>query len=303
LEEWIPSPYIFKDIQYAPITVKGKDVGCLRKLEILKCHFEGYSDYMEYLKFRDETQSLSTYQIVVGWLDNNYFIGRSKAIVFGNLCIEKDEDFQVVLPKDIQQLTIDGCKYDHMKSFVSSSWLCSAPLPLPSYNSIFSGLKEFYCYGSRSMTLFPLVLLPSLVNLERIVVSFCKKMEEIIGGTRLDEEGVMGEESSTRTVFKLLKLRNLELRELPELKRICSTKLICDSLEVIEVRECEKLKRMPICLSLLENDQLSPPPSLREIIVHPKEWWESVVEWEHPNTKDVLRPFVKFQVGMSLTLI
>jgi len=47
--------------------------------------------------------------------------------------------------------------------------------------------------------LFPLVLLPNLVNLEVIKVVRCEKMEEIIGGTRSDEEGVMGEESSSNT--------------------------------------------------------------------------------------------------------
>jgi len=50
----------------------------------------------------------------------------------------------------------------------------------------------------------------------------------------------------------------------------------------ITVTSCEKLKRMAICFPLLENGQPSPPPSLKNI-----------VEWEHPNAKDVLRPFVK----------
>jgi disease resistance protein RPS2 len=208
--------------------------------------------------------------------------------------------------------------------------------------------------------LFPLVLLPSLVNLEEITVEDCEKMQEIIGGTRPDEEGVMGsssniefklpklktleleglpelksicsaklicdsievielrncekieeiisgtrsdeegvkgEESNSCSItdLKLTKLRSLTLSELPELKRICSAKLICDSLEVIKVLNCEKLKRMPICLPLLENGQPSPPPSLEFIGVYPEEWWESVVEWEHPNTKDVLRPFILFK--------
>ena len=152
-----------------------------------------------------------------------------------------------------------------MKSLVSSSWFYSAP----SYNDIFSGLKEFYCHGCRSMKkLFPPVLLPSLVNLERIRVGTCEKMEEIIGGTRPDEEGVMGEETSSSNIeFKLPKLGYLELEGLPELKSICSAKLICDSLQVIEVTNCEP----------------SPPPSLQHITANSEEWWESVVEWEHPK--------------------
>jgi disease resistance protein RPS2 len=112
-------------------------------------------------------------------------------------------------------------------------------------------------------------------------------MEEIIGGTRSDEES-----SSNNTEFKLPELRELELEDLPELKSICSAKLICDSLQVIQVINCWKLKKMPICLPLLENGQPSPPPSLKRIHIDSEEWWESVVEWEHPKAKDVLRPFV-----------
>jgi disease resistance protein RPS2 len=137
--------------------------------------------------------------------------------------------------------------------------------------------------------LFPLVLLPNLVNLERIEVSDCEKMEEIIGTT--DEES---SSSNSITEVFLPKLRTLELYKLPELKSICSAKLICNSLEGIGVRLCEKLKRMPICLPLLENGQPSPPPSLKKIKAYPKEWWETVVEWEHPNAKDVLDRFVKY---------
>jgi len=394
--EGIPAPLTVEG-QPAPFTVKGKEVACLRKLESLECHLKGYSDYVEYLKSRDETKSLTTYQILVGPLDkydydyDDYdYVCRRKTIVWSNLSIDRDGGFQVMFPKDIQQLTIDNnddatslCDVssqiknatdlevikifscNSMESLVSSSWFRSTPLPSPSYNGIFSGLKKFVCSGCSSMKkLFPLVLLPSLVNLEEIIVEDCEKMEEIIGGTRPDEEGVMGEETSSSNIefklpnlrfltlkglpelksicsakligdsiegivvtdcekieeiisgtrsdeegvkgeesnscsitdLKLTKLRVLSLIGLPELRSICSAKLICNSLQWINVGDCEKLKRMPICLPLLENGQPSPPPSLGRMYIYPEEWWESEVEWEHPNAKDVLRPFVEFFV-------
>ncbi|KAJ6854662.1 hypothetical protein NC651_039573 [Populus alba x Populus x berolinensis] len=306
----------FKDL-YAPITVEGKEVGSLRNLETLECHFKGVSDFVEHLRSRDGILSLSTYRISIGMLDEDFWeyidFFPSKTVGLSNLSINRDRDFQVKFLNGVQglvcqcidakslcdvlslekateleEISIRGC--NNMESLFSSLWFCNAPPPLPSYNGIFSGLKEFYCRDCKSMKkLFPLVLLSNLVNLEMIDVSDCEKMEEIIG--RTDEES---DTFNSIVELQLPKLRALRLRYLPELKSICSAKLICNSLEDITVMYCEKLKRMPICLSLLENGQPSPPPSLEEIIVCPKEWWETIVEWEHPNAKDVLRAFVKF---------
>jgi len=202
------------DGRYAPVTVEGKEVGCLRKLETLDCHFEGYSDYVEYLNSRDETRSLAKYRIVVGLPCHKYYTDdKDKVIVLGKLTISRDGDFRDKFLKDIQKLTMDGCdgakllcdvsslikkatdlevikisRCNSMESLVSSSWYCSAPLPLPSYNGIFSGLKEFHCSNCKSMKkLFPLVLLPNLVNLKDITVERCEKMEEIIVTTRIPD--------------------------------------------------------------------------------------------------------------------
>jgi len=292
---------------YAPITVKGKEVGSLRNLETLECHFEGFSDFMEYLRSRDGIQSLSTYKILVGMVDFRYWEQwiegfPSKTVALDTLSINGDGDFQVMFLNGIQglfcacidarslcdvlslenatelkKITITDC--NDMESLVSSSWFCYAAPPVPSYNGTFSRLKEFYCGGCESMKkLFPLVLLPNLVNLEMIGVEDCYKMEEIIGTT--DEESST---SNSITEVILPKLRTLELYRLPELKSICSAKLICNSLENFGVRYYEKLKSLP----LLENGQSSPPPSLQYIVTYPKEWWETVVEWEHPNAKDI----------------
>uniref|UniRef100_A0A6N2KGQ8 NB-ARC domain-containing protein n=1 Tax=Salix viminalis TaxID=40686 RepID=A0A6N2KGQ8_SALVM len=254
---------------YAPATVEGKEVGCLRKLESLECHFEDQSNYLEYLKFRDATQTLRTYKIVVGqlWVFAGWKLRynniRSKLVVLGNLNINRDGDFLVFSSSDIQQLICDcidarsigdvlPLKYslsscNSMESLVSSSWFCSAPLPQPSpsYNGIFSALQLLSCYGCKSMKkLFPAVLLPNLVNLEEIEVDDCEKMEEIIGGTSSDEEGDIGEESSE---FKLPKLKNLILLRLPELKNekaiTLSTASVDDAVVINElIRKLEQCR-------------------------------------------------------------
>ena len=90
------------------------------------------------------------------------------------------------------------------------------------------------------------------------------------------------------------RLRVLQLRDLLELKTICSSSskvIISDSLEIIQIIGCPKVKRLPLSLPLLSNGQLSPPPSLQKIWAYDKEWWESL-QWDSPDTKNVLQPLL-----------
>ncbi|GLU05989.1 hypothetical protein SLE2022_230590 [Rubroshorea leprosula] len=157
---------------------------------------------------------------------------------------------------------------------------------------VFSHLKKLCvasCSGIRK--LLPLELLQALQNLEVIVVYFCHQMLEIIASLDSDAS------SSDKFTFTFPKLRELRLSGLPQLKRICSAEgvVVCNSIETIEMVGCPVLKRIPVQLPQLDNGQPSPPPHLREIEIDEssKEWWESM-EWDHPNAKNLLQPFLKY---------
>ncbi|GKV51231.1 hypothetical protein SLEP1_g57900 [Rubroshorea leprosula] len=129
------------------------------------------------------------------------------------------------------------------------------------------------------------LLLGYFQSLETIDVYGCYQMEELISSSTYEEKEALEK-------ITLPKLQRLELSRLSELKSICSssTVLICDSIKSLEIRNCEKLKRIPLHLSSLDNGQ---PPSLKQIQIDTKERWESL-EWDQSNAKDALLPSVNF---------
>ncbi|GKV51937.1 hypothetical protein SLEP1_g58550 [Rubroshorea leprosula] len=158
---------------------------------------------------------------------------------------------------------------------------------------IFSNLKYLWIrFCSAMRNLVPLELLQALQNLQSIQFRGCEQMEEIIASSDSDAS------SSNKFTFTFPNLRTLILVQLGQLKSICGDKgvMVCDSIEEIQIIQCPKLKRFPLQLPLLDNGEPSPPRFLKKIGIdeESKEWWESVVELNHPNAKNILQPFLKF---------
>ncbi|GLT62866.1 hypothetical protein SLA2020_354690 [Shorea laevis] len=255
---------------------------CLKKVILQDCEIRGEDDLVLPDDLQDLTIGLcSTVSDVSIFLKNitqlrRYELWKCKGIE----C--------VVSSSSLKPLTVmnnlEYLRLSHLPSFCDLVRVTkTTEWHAPTSPHIFSSLKELHVVMcSKMKKLFPCELLPGLQNLGRVNVHSCVEMEEIIAWE--DAEG-----NQTTAAFTLPKLRILIVEELPELKRICPKRgvMICDSLEVIKIWSCPKLKRIP--LSLVGNRS----PSLKGIYVEPKEWWESL-EWENPDEKNALLPLIKF---------
>ncbi|KAK8575894.1 hypothetical protein V6N12_063545 [Hibiscus sabdariffa] len=146
-------------------------------------------------------------------------------------------------------------------------------------------LKIWRC--SNTKTLLPHWLLPNLQNLEEIWVQQCVQLIEIM--SELKPEDAEGQGSDASIKFNLPNLRKIGLKSLPGLKNICSKSgvMVCDSLQLIDVYGCYKLK-IPPFVPRIGNEQpyAYVPPSLK--IRSRVAWWDSL-EWDDPNYKNIIQ--------------
>ncbi|KAJ0007187.1 hypothetical protein Pint_30406 [Pistacia integerrima] len=253
----------------------------LSELDILEACFRKIEDFKIYVKsLGSGGPRLRKYSLTVGLPSSEIKIIQDQLyscysfwppIKEVDRFVEFNVNF-VAPPKDLQCLTLNYCNTVTSLSDVLSN------------EGDYSDLKAVHVrYCKNLKELLSGKLLRALPNLEVIEVSSCNEIEEII---RLD----VGEEKSeedgrSNTTLTLPKLKILRLCYLFELNRICSSNgvIVCDSLKQIEVLVCPKLKRLPLSLPL---------PAIEEIKGE-EEWWDSL-EWDNPNAKNALQPFIKY---------
>ncbi|XVF78218.1 hypothetical protein PTKIN_Ptkin14bG0112600 [Pterospermum kingtungense] len=261
--------------------VKGAEIGGLRKLEIFKGRFYDLNELNRYAQtLYAPKRGPRQYCIYVGNQLEYYESEKSVELNGCSICTH-----DIKLPSDVEVLIIEDCIIDLCEKESFFSWF--TPVPLKIFLSL-SRVRINFCETIKKLFSSNWVL-HSLQNLNALLVEDCGNMEEIIAPESESEE-----EGTSAVKFILPKLLRLELWNLPELKRICDANgvIICDSVEQIDIIECPKLKRIPLKLPLREDGQPSPPPSLKEITISSEEWWE-LVEWDYPNAKSLLEPYVK----------
>ncbi|KAH1045846.1 hypothetical protein J1N35_036630 [Gossypium stocksii] len=282
-------------LQYLAIHSKlgsAEELRELNKLEVFGGWFHNVGDLNTFASKRKTLYKFSIlvcYQVTLYRPMTSSNLVRFEGVTFG----VGDE---IILPYGIEQLSLcdqlqkleslDLSNLENLKVIVEVGAGESSV-------GIFSSLRRIridYCHKIKKLFSADWVL----SNLEEICVWYCSELEEIITESDKKRSG-----SKNDTIkFPFPKLRWLELRNLGQLQRICSENGVmnCDSLQSIEIKDCLKLKRIPLYLPQLEIDdegKLSPSNSLQRIQVRSIDWWQAV-EWEHPNfnVKNVVRPLL-----------
>ncbi|GMN66545.1 hypothetical protein TIFTF001_035603 [Ficus carica] len=251
------------------VMLRGKEIGSLEKLETFSGRFEDISEFNSCIRLWEEREP-EEYGIDVGNKFNVCHLAddmSSRRHVTLKKAVGSEDT--LVLSRGTEVLELDYC---HGITSLSMH-------PINTFSSL-KLLKISGCHGLKR--LFTPTLLSNLQSLERCEVVCCSQLVEIIGETSDEDEN---KESTTAVMTMPPRLQHLRLFLLPELKSFCNSSIkVSDSLEYIEIRGCPRLMR----ITLLREE---PHPSLRNISVE-KDWWDTV-EWKHPQTKDVLQPYVK----------
>ncbi|XP_051133185.1 probable disease resistance protein At1g61300 isoform X2 [Andrographis paniculata] len=220
-------------------------------------------------------------------------------------CILKSKEFPMAMAggggqlnfplKNLETMTLEG-----LPDLIGVVMFQSASPPRPLHTIEFSSLQQLHIYRCNKMKKMglSLSLLRGLQNLEVVDVRHCSEIEEIFEGG--NDRGGNRASSSQRLPIHLHmpKLRNLWLFQLPKLKSICDSTLLCSSIQVIWMEGCTEVKRLPLLFGEAGNSNsdyhsFCPPASLVviQILRSEKEWWESL-ELEHPSLHPLLQPFL-----------
>ncbi|KAJ9692580.1 hypothetical protein PVL29_011571 [Vitis rotundifolia] len=147
-------------------------------------------------------------------------------------------------------------------------------------NSKVSSHNSFHSLGwlrvERCSRLKDLTWLVFAPNLKMLIISDCDQMQEVIGTGKCGESAKNGENLSP-----FVKLHELRLVGLPQLKSIFWNALPFIYLNRIHVRNCPLLKKLPLCANSAKGNRI--------VIAGHKKWWNEV-EWEDEATQNVFVP-------------
>ncbi|KAL7153171.1 hypothetical protein ABFS83_04G147800 [Erythranthe nasuta] len=287
---------------YLPYGVEAPivEIEMLKEMEEFEGRFKDVPDFDRFIQSQKSKGYAVTYRIQVGeaYIEDFENYMNFSSVMFTSTDFTTIEEREVViLASDTQKLTFDKCK--------GLSKCLSDDFNIPSSLHIF---KIELCHGIECILKDEQLIMFS--SLRRLCIYCCNKMKKLglrgSGFQYLEEIYIIGcpdieviIQAVASENVDLPKLKWLVVHNLPKLKNICEAKMMCGSIEHIELRGCPLLKKLPLHFpGELVDGQMnySPPPALKEIKImkNEREWWESL-EWDHPSHRNLLQPFLKFE--------
>lgn len=259
-------PSCLQELNVGGTLISGEEVGELEKLEIFEGRFYDLPNLNMYLQAFHGREEPRQYIIVVGKREREWEIHTSKRIELWDCDIYPN---QIMLPRHIEELYVMHCTFCGHEEYPIISRFVLTSL------GTFSSLKYLVIWNLKNRKrLFSPNCVP--LNLQVLEVWKCMLLEEIIAS----------EESGRVTMeFCLPRLKEIVLKNLPELKSICNVDavMVCESLEWLVAHNCPKLERMPLKLPQTRSSS-----SLKLFInLEPMELWESMA-WADPDAKSLL---------------
>ncbi|KAL4556299.1 hypothetical protein LXL04_038946 [Taraxacum kok-saghyz] len=295
--------------RWSSIRVDFDEISSLSRLTSLGLSFQDQTSFIDYVKSK-EWVLLESYHLGIGQL--NILLPTSQGIITRSIEIQDcnlvHQDTIIELPNNIQQLALHSChditilsKLSDLENlrqcYISNcngmEFITKADNFFPNLqllvlrklpnlkaicngvatSQVFTKLKSLQIHSCNNIKyLFSSGMLQDFQNLEEIEVWNSKLIEEMV-------------EEETGGIFSdivLPKLRRLSLSTLPELKYITKRVLICDSVETVEIWDCEMLRALPFSITYF-------PSSLNNIRGN-RNWWDRL-QWDDINCKNLLQPF------------
>ncbi|XVF78293.1 hypothetical protein PTKIN_Ptkin14bG0120200 [Pterospermum kingtungense] len=261
-------------------SIKAENVVPLQKLESFVGHFKGINELKKFVQSM-LLSDISCLKHAVDLKNCTIFFCRGIESVPTIFTFSSSS----ILFQSLKKLTLEYLP--RLSEVIKVEGLGSAGSPiLAPPTAAFSHLKQIHIPTcSNIKKLFLPWLLTNLQNLEEILVQYCQQLVEILAVATSEDDDE--EKTPNKIKVNLPNLRTLQLNSLPKLKSICGKSgiMVCDSLELILVRNCPELRRIPPFFAGQPHTYAS--PSLK--IKSSRGWWESL-EWGHPDFKNLLQP-------------
>ncbi|KAJ6827667.1 putative LRR receptor-like serine/threonine-protein kinase [Iris pallida] len=185
--------------------------------------------------------------------------------------------------QNLQSLEVYNCKS------LKDDRILPPILPIPNKLDHFPNLRELTIVGCHSLThlLSWRQAKGQLPHLKDLYVTNCGRMETVVIKEEPEEEE---EEEEAEESHVLPSLTHLDLYRLPMLRSFfqgeqCSKSL--SSLKDLYVKECPKLKKLPL------SSSSSSPPVLQRLRGESWEWFQSLEWGEDQSIKERLRPLFR----------